>query len=254
MALDIEMGRIVAVLLVATRLGALFLLTPLLGGFGIPPRVTVLLVLALSLTIVMGSGIQSASLPVSLADLAILAAREMAIGALLAYALLVAFSAFLFAGRLLDMQIGFGIANLIDPITRAPSPLLGTGLHLMAALVFFAVDGHHLVLRMLALSFQAHGPGAPLSWAVLEVAVMHFGMVFTWGLMLIVPALFALLLLDVALAFVSRAMPQMNVFIVAIPLKVVVGLTMLALSVAAMGPVIGRIFDSTAGFWRTVLD
>jgi flagellar biosynthetic protein FliR len=251
--LSVEIAWVITVLLVSIRLGILLLLTPLLGGHTIPIRVGVLLVLALSGTIVLGAGIKAAPLPSNSIDLIVLAARELVMGALLAAALFAAFGAFLLGGRILDMQIGFGFATLVDPMTRNQTPLLGAALHLMMAVIFFAVDGHHVIIRLLAASFQMQAPGMPITLSSVELAIAQFGMMFVWGIALVAPALFALLLLDVALAIMSRTMPQMHIFIVAIPVKVFVGLTMLAISVSVMGPTIQKILNSTFGLWQKVL-
>ena len=145
------------------------------------------------------------------------------IGAALAFGLFAAFGAFLFGGRLIDSQIGFAVANLIDPITRAQGPLIGTVLNLTAIAVFLAVDGHHLIIRGLADSLARFPPGQPITELGVTAVTAQFGVVFAYGLMLVAPAVFALLLLDVALAVVARTMPQMNIFIVSLPLKVFVG-------------------------------
>jgi flagellar biosynthetic protein FliR len=76
---------------------------------------------------------------------------------------------------------------------------------------------------------------------------------FAYGLLIVAPAVFALLLLDVALAVMARTMPQMNVFIVAMPLKVVVGLLVLALSMRHMQPAMNRIFESVPLYWQRLL-
>lgn len=253
MSVHIDLALIVGVLLCAIRLGVLFALTPLMGGGAIPARIRVMLVLALSTLMVLGTGAQPVIQPTSVEILMVLAVRELVMGALLAFPLLCIFGAFMFAGRVLDMQIGFSVANLIDPVTRSQSPLLGTALHMMALVVFFAVDGHHVIVRMLAASFKQHGLGAPLSELNVEMIASQFGMVFVWGVMLVAPVIFVLLLLDVAIAFMSRTMPQMNVFIVAIPLKIVVGLLTLALTVSVMGGALQKAFHSVFKYWQYIL-
>jgi flagellar biosynthetic protein FliR len=163
-----------------------------------------------------------------------------------------AFGAFAVAGRAMDLQIGFGVANLIDPTTRTQSPQMGTLLNLLALAVFFGVDGHHALLRGLAASFERIPPGVGLADAGPGVLAAQFGIAFSMGLALAAPVLVLLLLIDLGLAVMSRAMPQMNVYFVALPLKIFAGILILALSLPHVGPLMGRVFSSIFQFWDAV--
>jgi flagellar biosynthesis protein FliR len=249
MRLAFDSAWVATVLLVSLRIGPLMILTPVLGSADIPVRARVLLALALS-------GLMVSAMPkgwtidVSSGTALIgAAAVELAIGAALAFGLVAAFAAFSFGGRLLDLQVGFGVASLIDPSTRGQSPLLGTLLSLVAVAVFFAADGHHVLVRGLAQSLDRIPPGTAWSSVPIEAIVAQFGAVFAYGLTLVAPAVFALLLLDVALALAARTMPQMNVFIVSMPLKVMVGLLVLALSSSYLLPAMQRVFESIPRYW-----
>jgi len=249
MGIALDWAWIAAVLLVSVRLGPLMILTPVLGSAEIPVRARVLFALALSALVVSNVHKGWAVDLSSAAALMSAAIVELVIGAVLAFGLLAAFAAFLFGGRLLDLQIGFGVATLIDPTTRGQAPLLGTLLNLVAVAVFFAVDGHHVLLRGFAQSLERVPPGTSWSSLPIGAVVAQFGVVFAYGLTIVAPAVFALLLLDVALALAGRTMPQMNVFIVAMPLKVVVGLLVLALSAGYLLPAMQRIFETIPRYW-----
>src|SRR5262245_649752 len=228
-------------------------MTPVFGAAGIPVRVRVLFSIALAVLLVAGMPIDTGALPRSVEGLIAAALGELVIGAALAFGLLAAFGAFLFGGRLIDTQMGFAVSNLIDPVTRVQGPLLGTVFNLTAIAVFLAVDGHHLIIRGLADSFLSFPPGRPITELGVTAVAAQFGVVFANGLMLVVPAVVALLLLDVALAVVARTMPQMNVFILSLPLKVFVGLLVLALSARYMLPVMQRTFDTLPDYWMKLL-
>jgi flagellar biosynthetic protein FliR len=153
----------------------------------------------------------------------------------------------------MDLQMGFGVASLIDPATRTQSPLLGTLLNLVALAVFFAVDGHHLVIRGLAYSLVQLPPGSSLAALEPAAVVAQFGAMFVFAVALAAPVIFVLLLVDVALAVMARTMPQMNVFIVSLPLKIMVGLLVLVMSMQYMGPVMERVFEGMFDYWQRVL-
>jgi flagellar biosynthetic protein FliR len=129
---------------------------------GVPARFRVILVLALAALLVAATGTRAAGDVHDVAAFAGMAAAEDVLGALLAFGVLAAFAAFQLAGRLLDLQLGFGVATLIDPATRGHAPLLGTLLWMAGVALFFAVDGHHALLGAFALSLHAAPPGRPL--------------------------------------------------------------------------------------------
>jgi len=136
-----DSALIAAVLLVALRLGPLFVLTPVFGVPGIPVRVRVLLGIGLAALLVTGLQIDTGAIPRSVEGLIVTGLGELVIGAALAFGLLAAFGAFLYGGRLLDTQMGFAVSNLLDPISRVQGPLLGTVFNLTAIAAFHSLRG-----------------------------------------------------------------------------------------------------------------
>lgn len=253
MSLLLDPLWLAAVFLVAIRIGPLFIMAPVLGSADIPVRVRVFLSLAFALALVMATGVQAEAPLASPGALFAAAASEFVVGLALVFGVFCAFGALLFGGRLLDIQIGFGVANVFDPISRSQGPLLGTALNLLAIVVFFAVDGHHLLIRGVAWSLTQFPPGRPLADLQLGAIVEQFGIVFAYGLMVVAPSVIVMLLLDVGLAVAARTMPQMNIFIVAMPLKILVGILVLAMSMQYLAPALYRIFESIPRYWQKVL-
>lgn len=252
MKLNIDIAWLAAVFLIAVRFGPLFVLAPVFGTGDVPVRVRVFLALALSATF--AALVRPSIDPSAMGQLLAAACGELVIGAALAFGLLAAFGALVFGGRLLDLQIGFGVATLIDPVTRGQSPLLGTLLNLVGITIFFAVDGHHILIKGFAASLEQFPLGQSIAELDVTAVIAQFGVVFVYGLAVIAPAMFALLLLDVALAVMARTMPQMNIFIVSMPLKVVVGLLVLALSARHMLPTLQKLFDTVPLYWEKLLN
>jgi flagellar biosynthetic protein FliR len=149
--------------------------------------------------------------------------------------------------------MGFGVATLIDPATRAYAPLLGTFLNLLAVVIFFAIDGHHLLIRGLAHSFELVPLGVPLTEFNIAAVITHFGSMFVYAAAIAAPVVVSLFLLDVALGVVARTMPQVNVFIVSIPLKIFIGLAVFALSLQFMTPLMKNMFESIFRYWEKIL-
>ncbi|MES9816745.1 MAG: flagellar biosynthetic protein FliR [Candidatus Thiodiazotropha endolucinida] len=243
---------ITAALLVATRVSPLFLLTPLFAITRVPARVRVLFVLALSAVLTAGIGVMPIDPPTTLSELTHAMVNELILGMILAFGLFTAFGAFLFGGRIIDFQMGFGVANLIDPATQSQAPMLGTVLNLMAVMTFFLLDGHHLLIRGLVYSLQKIPPGSSLHEVDVQAIIAQFGVMFVYGLAVVAPVVAVLLMLDVGMAVAARTMPQVNMFIVGFPLKIFMGLLVLALSLNYMGPLLEKIYASIFLYWQRV--
>lgn len=252
MLLQIDPAWVSQVFLVAIRVGCVLMLSPVYSGLASFVTLRVLFTVALSLTLVAGLGNPVAA-PLAIGPFVMAAITEVAVGATLAFGVLAAFGAFAVAGKVLDIQSGFAMGNVYDPVTRSGAPIFATLLNLVGVAVFFAVDAHLALFRGLAFSLTQVAPGA--GWAALsaDAVLRQFGLMFTLGVALIIPVLLCLLLVEVALAVVSRVLPQMNVFIVGVPVKIVAALSIFALTVGVSKPAMERVFASIFHFWEQVL-
>jgi flagellar biosynthetic protein FliR len=227
-------GWITTVLLVAVRIAAVLFLTPVLYAASMPATVRLLVTLGLACVIALPFG---QSHGIDLQDpTALLRAvlQEAAVGATLGLGILMAFAGFAVAGRLVDVQVGFGFAQVVDPVTRAQMPVLSATFALFAAVIFFLVDGHHALLRGVAYSLERFPLGQGLhATAAAEPVARQVAALFTLGFALAAPVVLTLLLVEFALGVVSRNLPQMNMIAMGIPVKIVAGL--FALSVWALG-------------------
>src|SRR5687767_5491299 len=115
MSLSVDSAWIALVLLASVRFGALFVLAPVFGGMPMPAQFRVFFVLALSATIIVALRLPAAGVPLQPAGLMLAALSEAALGAAMAFGLFAAFGAFQFAGKLLDIQIGFSMGTVYDP-------------------------------------------------------------------------------------------------------------------------------------------
>lgn len=254
MNLVINSNYILATVLVSIRFSSIFLLTPIFAAAKIPGKFQAIFLLGLSWLLVSGLNISIATDSFSVAALFGMALTEFIIGGMMSFGIFAAFAAFVFGGRILDFQMGFGVANLIDPVTSAQSPLLGTFLNLTAVLSFFLLDGHHMILRGLAYSLERIPPGSFLNELDLSAILAQFGVMFIYGIAVVAPAIFALLLLDVGMAVAARTMPQVNMFIVSMPLKIFIGLLVVAISLNYMAPLLEKVYSSIFIYWERLLN
>ncbi|BDG59368.1 flagellar biosynthetic protein FliR [Caldinitratiruptor microaerophilus] len=237
------LGQLDLFLLLFSRVIGLFVTAPVLGNPSIPAQLRVALAMAVALLALPAAG--GVRLPDSLPALAPLALRELVIGMVLGFVPTLLLAAVQFAGEILDVDLGFSIVSTLDPLNQQPLPLLGNFQYLLALLFFLAVDGHHGLLLTVLGSFRLLPAGAPpgdlagLDRHVLALA----GEIFRLGLSLAAPVLVALFLTTVAIAVVGRAVPQMNVFVVGLPVKTGAGLALLAALVPLYAAAFRTLFE-----------
>ena len=233
-----------AVLLFAVRIGVAIGLAPGWSSYGVPASLRAVLVLALA--VLAGGALPAADAPASPleapAALFAAVAAEVGVGALLGLGLRVALAAFALAGRLLDVQVGFAIGSLFDPVAQSGTNVLGALLGLLGVLLFFAIDAHLAMVRLVAESARAFPLGR---WPALDDParpLVAAGALFSLGLALAAPVALALLATDLALGAAARNLPQLNLLVLGMPVRAAVGGLVLTLSVAGWSPVIGRLF------------
>jgi flagellar biosynthetic protein FliR len=159
---------------------------------------------------------------------------EVAIGFLLGLASLLVFEGMRLGGAFLGISMGMAGVNLLDPTDQSQQSATGMLYGLAAGLVFFLLDGHHAVLRVLALSYTALPVGAqafPAGAGGAMVAMV--GNMFVFAMRVAAPVLAALIITDVATAILGRAVPRMPIFFLTLPFKIGLGLVIMALTFAA---------------------
>jgi len=247
----------IAVFLLSLRLAAIFAGTPLLAAAAVPSLVRVLLAMAISVAITLGLHTQSSAIdlrgPLGAGALLQAGLTELALGATLALGVHLAFAAFALAGELLGVQMGIGLAQVVDPTSSAQVPLLSSVFGQLAVVVFFIGDGHHALLRGVVFSLERFPLGRP--WpidAALAPVLEQVAGIFSLGFALAAPVVLCLLLVEVALGVVARNLPQINMIAMGIPLKVVAGLAALAVWLGGMQEVAARVYGSIFRTWEAL--
>ncbi len=149
------------------------------------------------------------------------------------------FTGIQFAGEIMDLQVGFGAVNIVNPMTQQQVTIIGQFQLVLATLLFLIGDGHHLLLMGLRGSFDL----IPLPFVRLDaILASTVGMFFAQALGLVfeiaAPVAVALFITNVALGFLARVAPQMNVFAVGFPLQIAIGLIMVVVSLPLLGYVL----------------
>jgi len=147
------------------------------------------------------------------------------------------------AGQLAGYQMGLAIANVLDPATSGQFPIISQIYNLIAMLIFITINAHHWFLRAIKESFTLVPPlGFQFSSSLADQLVSLSGNIFVIAVKVGAPIIVVLLLTSVASGLIARTVPQMNVFIVAMPLKIAVGLLFLILSIPYLVVFLRQIF------------
>lgn len=252
MIITLDPSGVMAFMLVSLRLAVVMFATPL-DAFGkVPARVRLFWTLGFGFLLTSGMDISAVAID-SLVQLAMAALHEVVIGLVLAFGLYTAFGAFQLAGRLVDFQAGFGAATLFDPATNEQNPLIGTLLVMLAAVLFFTTEMHHLMLKGIQFSFEMRPVGSPVLALELPELVRQFGSMFTLGVMLSAPVIGILMLVDAGVSIMAKTMPQMNVYFLFLPLKALLCLLALAWILPLLRPLMLVVMNGSYEFWEKVL-
>jgi len=253
MLFDFDATWLIALVLVATRLGVLFYATPFDGIGRLPVRIRVLVTLVFAATLASIPGIGLAAMPQSMAELVLFGLQEALIGLAMAFGLYCVFGSIMVAGKLIDFQAGFGAAQILNPATNTASPLIGTVLSLLTIAVFYASDAYLLAIRGIVWSLQVSPPGSGLGSLEAASIVSQFGITYIYGIVIAAPVIAMLLLLDTGIAVMARSMPQMNVYFLFLPLKIGAALALTAIALRYLSPVLERLFLLTFRYFQQVL-
>ena len=228
---DVFQGQVAAFLLVLTRTSGIFFISPFLGSMNIAYRiravVAVMVALILFPVVLKEYVIQA---PATISMFAFTVAKELFIGWLIGLVGYIVLTAVNMAGKIMDMQVGFAVVNMMDPTTQQQTGLIGTFLYNLTILYFVVTNGHHVILSALTESFRI----IPLNSMVWNTSLPELITDLTsgiWlnGMKIAMPITFAILLTNVGMGILARTMPQMNIFVVGIPMHLMIGTTMLSM-------------------------
>ena len=235
-----------AALLVALRIAPCFAYGGPFTLLRIPVTIRMLLALSLALWLVSARGDATTAVVRSGASMVTLAFGELLVGIGIALCLQLAFAAIVWAGRVTDFQAGFGLAVLADPATQTEMPLAGTVFAYGAAAAFFTMGGAHDLLALWAASYDALPMGHGVLMGDMRALSALMGTLFAMGIGLFGVVMLVLFLLDLAIAFMSRTLPQMNVLVLGFQVKAIVTILILPATLGLAGAVIVRMIRLAA--------
>lgn len=249
---NFDPATFVSFLLTFLRISLVLFLLPFFGGNAIPNTVKAALCVVLSLALFPRLSFAAELLPGHPFGMLIMLLGELVLGLVLGLCVNFIFAAVRTGGQLIGFQMGFAMVNVVDPDTGTSGAVTSHFLYMVSLLTFLSLNGHLYLLKALCLSFDFVPPGGLLIGQSLADNVMEMsGKMFSLAVRIAAPITAAIFLVDLALALVGRAAPQMNILMLGFPLKISVGFFFLGLVFTMMAiymrDFIGR-FDQIFSF------
>jgi len=218
--------------LIMARYFGLFLITPIFSSVAILRQVKIILALLMAvITFLLTYQAANIAAPAHDLEVILYLIKELSIGIFMGFIIYIFFAAIQLAGQFIDLRMGFRIANVVDPMTGASSPIIGQFKNIFTILVFLSINGHLMIIKSLNKSFDI----IPLGQVSYDANLWRFlfrrsADLFIIGFKIALPIMGTLFIVDIMLGFLARAVPQMNIFIIGLPLKILIGFILLILS------------------------
>lgn len=231
-------------LLVFARIASMVAFSPILGSGAVPNIAKIGLSFILSIIIYPFVAEGFLLIPDDTILFFMMLIREIMVGVLVGTVAVAIFAGVQLSGQIFGMQVGFGIVNVMDPMSESQVSILGQFEFVVALLLFIAVDGHHLLIMAIANSYEylpadTFHVSENLTFEIVGLLQKMFIVAFKVG----IPMIATLLTVTVAMGLIARTVPQMNVFIVGLPLNILTGLFMLGMSMSLIAYVLRGYFD-----------
>ncbi|MBU3180631.1 fused FliR family export protein/FlhB family type III secretion system protein [Clostridium psychrophilum] len=244
-------------IMVLLRISSFFMGIPIFFPKSTPAMVKVGFCVVFTFIILPGVNYGNVNLITSNATLIIFCIAEVVTGLMLGFITRFCFFSAQMAGQLMDFQIGFSMMSMFDPISNENVTLLGNLLYWISMVIFFVVDGHHMLIRAIINSFSVVEIGKfTLTQATAMMMLNIFIQFFTLALKIAIPIILIIVITDLSIGLVSRTVPQLNVMILGMPIKILIGLSCFSLVLPAVINLIVKSFytipDIIKGFYSVL--
>ncbi|HHW56561.1 MAG TPA: flagellar type III secretion system protein FliR [Clostridia bacterium] len=231
-------------ILIFVRMLGIFILTPFFGTKNVP---TVFKVgLGFFAAIIVFDTMEPVALQINnIFDYFLVVIAEFTVGLVIGLASMISFSAIHLAGQLIDYQLGFGLVNILDIHSETQVPLMGNFIYILTILIFMLMNGHYILFTMLAKSVDIIPIGKvafDLS-SMSQVLTKMVSDMFVLGFRISVPIILTTVMTDLTLGIISRTIPQLNVFMVGMPAKILVGIFTLLIMLPMYIAIIDFLFN-----------
>lgn len=227
-----------------TRIMAVMIHVPALGGQTIPNQVRIGLGFVLALVLIPWQPLPESAEALGLIAYAISLGKEILIGTLIGYSADLAFAAIQMAGAAMSMGSGFESSRIFNPSMGEAGSAYDQIFVMTAMVIFLMIDGHHLVIAALARTFELLPLNGTLPFGGLESVMRATSNFIAAGIHLALPVMTALILTDLTLGLLARVAPQVQVYFLGLPVKVVVSLLAMSVVFASLLPYLSSMFKT----------
>jgi flagellar biosynthetic protein FliR len=218
------------------RPGAAFLAAPIFGARAVPVQLRLILSLAIGMAAMNSVVFEMPAGGVASFDGVLLVMGEVLAGLAMGFALQIGYGAAFVAGETIGNAMGLGFAAMVDPQSGQSTQAIGQFLSILATFILLGMNGHLLLASYVVKSYQAMPPGgAMLSNDAIYGLVMFGGTLLGAGLTIALPVTFALVLIQLVMGMLARSAPSLNLFAVGMPVAIIGGLILLAITAPVMG-------------------
>ncbi len=243
--MDLLAGKILGFVMVMSRIGAFISVAPIFGRSGTPRPIRIGMLVVVSIFFANTIGCPLRGEDVMNIQAMILIAHEMIYGLALGLVCSFIFGVVKLSARIAERQMGFAMANVLDPVTGDKSQSLSLMLDMIFTMLFLSANGHHMFLVSLSRSYQTFPAGAvPQIEVLFKSVLLGSCTMMTLGLKMSAPILGAFLLMMVVLAVMARIAPETNILFLSLPIRVGLGLIMVGIFV----PFINMFVKEVAGY------
>ncbi|WP_446897144.1 fused FliR family export protein/FlhB family type III secretion system protein [Clostridium sp. LBM24168] len=246
-----------ALVLVSIRIFCFFALVPIFFPSGTPGAVKVGLTLVIAYILMPGINYSSINDINSTLPFILNCLNEVSAGLTLGFLTNLCFSMVRFAGNVMDMQVGFAMMSMFDPSSSSNTTLIERLLYWFSMVIFLIVDGHHMLIRSIIESFDIIKLGNFfLAQGSINLIIKAFIEYFSIAVQIAVPIILIILFTDLTMSLIARTVPQLNIMILGLPVKIMVGLVSFCLALPILLKLIENSFnaipDSMRGFYNTL--
>ena len=242
--LNWTLNQVLIILIIMTRVGPLLFLMPVMGSEAVPVQVRVFFTVITALVLAPVVPISPADMPVTVIGFGIFVALEVVFGGILSVFVRLVFAAVETAGQMIGIQMGMGMAGVIDPQFGNQVSPVGLLWNIIAILLFLSINGHHMFFRAIVDSYNWVAPGTLLiTQATFEGIMQGTLHMFVLAVKIMAPASAAIFFSHVAMGIIAKTVPQIPILIVGLPMNIAIGLVFVGLSLGYFMPLVIANFD-----------
>lgn len=243
-----------AFLLVFVRMLSLLLAVPLFSSRSVPTLVKIGLAFFLSAIVINTVDVEATVRSTDIANYALTVGKEFIVGWLIGFAAYLAYTTLVLAGQFIDMQIGFSMVNVFDPLSQIQLSITGNLYYYLVLLLTVASNAHFLFIKAILRSYDFVPLGSLLlSGSLRNGFIGFYSRFFSVALQIAAPFFFVMLMTNVVLAILARTAPQMNLFVIGFPVKIMLGMLVMLITMNIFSNVSDIIVEMFQEFMDTTI-